>query len=48
MAWNPPFMSLLSGIDTSGVLVQAFTSLSRELERLQKEVDDLKKKVGEK
>jgi len=48
MAWNPPFLSLLTGLDNSGVLVQAFNSLSRELDRLQREIDDLKKKVQEK
>lgn len=45
MAWNPPVLSLLTGVDSSGVLVQAFTSLARELDRLQRELDDLKKKV---
>jgi hypothetical protein len=48
MAWNPPFLSVLTKVDTSGILVQAFNSLSRELDRLQREIDDLKKKVQEK
>lgn len=48
MSWNPPFVSLLTKLDTSGVLVQAFTSLSRELDRLQREIDDLKQKVQDK
>lgn len=45
MSWTPPFTTLLSKLDTTGILVQAFTSLSRELERLQKEIDDLRRKV---
>lgn len=45
MSWTPPVVSLLTTVDTSGALVQAFTSLSRELERMQKEIDDLKRKV---
>lgn len=48
MSWNPPVLSLLTKIDNSGALVQAFTSLARELERMQRELDDLKRKVDSK
>ena len=45
MSWTPPVVSLLTKIDSSGALVQVFTSLSRELQRLQEEINDLKRKV---
>lgn len=45
MAWSPPQLSLLTKIDSSNTLIGLFTSLIRELQRMQNEIDELKKKV---
>lgn len=46
MSWNPPQLSLLPKIDSSNALLTLFTSLSRELLRLEKEIEELKKRVA--
>jgi hypothetical protein len=45
MAWNIANLSLLSKTTDNSVLVQALRQLSVELERLQNEIDSLKRSV---
>jgi len=45
MAWNIANLSLLSNTTDNSVLVQALRQLSVELERLQNEIDSLKRSV---
>jgi hypothetical protein len=46
MAWNSPFLSTLSGTDKDA-LQSIFRSLQAELERMGKEMDDLKSRMKE-
>ena len=43
MAWNIANLSLLSKTTDNSVLVQALRALSLELEKLQNEIDNLKR-----
>lgn len=45
-AWNPPALSLLTQVDGTGVLVELFASLSRELAEVYAELEELRKKVN--
>jgi hypothetical protein len=45
MAWNIANLSLLSNTTDNSVLVQALRQLALELERLQNEIDSLKRSV---
>jgi hypothetical protein len=45
MAWYPPATNALVSSYNGTVLLQVIQSLSRELQRMQSEIDDLKKKV---
>ena len=44
--WQPPFLSVLSGTDKDA-LQSIFRSLQSELERMGKEIEDLKSMVKE-
>jgi hypothetical protein len=44
-SWNPPALSLLPQVDGSGVLVDLFTSLARELAAVYAELEELKRRV---
>jgi hypothetical protein len=48
MAWYPPATNALVQSYNGTLLLQVIQSLSRELERMQKEIDELRKKVNEK
>lgn len=43
MAWTPTGAHLLSGTPEGLTLINILNSLARELARLQKEIDDLKR-----
>jgi uncharacterized protein (UPF0335 family) len=45
MAWNIANLSLLSNTTDNSVLVQALRQLALEVERLQNEIDSLKRSV---
>jgi hypothetical protein len=45
MAWNIANLSLLSNTTDNSVLVQALRQLALELEKLQNEIDSLKRSV---
>lgn len=47
MAWTPNGLSLMSNTYSGFAMVQFINSLARELERMQREIDELKKKVGD-
>lgn len=44
MAWQPTGIPLLSGTEEGRVMISILNSLARELDRLQKEIDELKRK----
>lgn len=44
--WNPPALSLLNVVDGTGTLYQLFSSLSRELAQIYKQLEELEKKVN--
>lgn len=44
-SWTPPAFSLLPQVDSTGVLVELFTSLSRELASVYAELEELKRRV---
>mgnify|MGYP003332662678 CR=1 FL=1 len=44
-SWTPPAFSLLPQVDATGVLVELFTSLSRELAAVYAELEELKRRV---
>lgn len=46
MSWYPPATNALVQSYNGAVLVQVIQSLSRELERMQREIDELKRKVN--
>jgi len=46
MAWQTPFLSVLSGTDKDA-LQAIFGSLTKELERLSREIDDLKVQMND-
>lgn len=48
MSWYPPATNALVQSYNGAIMVQVIQSLSRELERMQKEIDELRKKVNEK
>lgn len=43
MAWQPVGVALLTGTEEGRILINILTSLARELDRLQKEIDELKR-----
>lgn len=43
MSWTPTGVNLLSGTEQGMILINILNSLARELARLQKEIDDLKR-----
>lgn len=45
MAWNIANLSLLSNTTDNSLLVQALRALALELEKLQNEIDSLKRSV---
>lgn len=46
MAWNPSgILNTLSGTTGGAAWIQTLTALSRELERLQKEIDELRNRL---
>ena len=46
MAWNPAGLLNTIAADTRGAIwIQIFNSLSRELDRMQREIDELKVQV---
>lgn len=47
MAWVPKGLGVLNNSYDGFTMLQLMNSLARELERMQREIDELKRKVGQ-